>query len=203
MANFYPTEISLGNINGGERFENGDLLDANAINAPIEASYYAQQKAKNAEAIAEAALSKINDSAAGAITLSAYPIGSVYISTGKTSPAQLFGGGWEQITDKFLLCASSIDSDSTKYNVGDEGGSEDAVIVKHTHNFIGTGGQIDGYDASGLYRYNSNVTYSNPAWSYGSYGTHDGFVSIKETGADGTGKNMPPYLAVCVWKRYA
>lgn len=37
-----------------------------------------------------------------------YPIGAIYISTVNTSPATLFGGTWEQISDKFLLAAGTI-----------------------------------------------------------------------------------------------
>lgn len=36
-----------------------------------------------------------------------YPIGAIYISENNTSPATLFGGTWEQITDTFLLAAGS------------------------------------------------------------------------------------------------
>ena len=36
-----------------------------------------------------------------------YPVGAVYMSVSSTSPASLFGGTWEQITEKFLLAAGS------------------------------------------------------------------------------------------------
>lgn len=31
-----------------------------------------------------------------------YPVGSIYISTGSTSPANLFGGSWTRIADAYL-----------------------------------------------------------------------------------------------------
>ena len=34
-----------------------------------------------------------------------YPIGSIYQSTKSTSPSQLIGGAWKQITKKFLFAA--------------------------------------------------------------------------------------------------
>lgn len=46
MANFEAKEIDLSNINGGQRYQNGDLVDAEAINAPIEASAWAVEKVK-------------------------------------------------------------------------------------------------------------------------------------------------------------
>lgn len=32
-----------------------------------------------------------------------YPIGSYYISDNSTSPASIFGGGWEQLNDRMLI----------------------------------------------------------------------------------------------------
>ena len=46
MANFEAKEIDLSNINGGQRYQNGDVVDAEAINAPIEASAWAVEKVK-------------------------------------------------------------------------------------------------------------------------------------------------------------
>lgn len=44
MAKFQANKIDLQTINGGQRFVDGSPVSANAINAPIEASYYAQQQ---------------------------------------------------------------------------------------------------------------------------------------------------------------
>ena len=47
-----------------------------------------------------------------------YPVGSIYISTKSTSPANLFGrGSWSRIQDRFLLAAG------TTYGAGAQGGS--------------------------------------------------------------------------------
>ena len=47
----------------------------------------------------------------------AHPVGSVYISTAATDPADLFGGGtWERIKDVFLLAAGDT------YAAGASGG---------------------------------------------------------------------------------
>lgn len=39
--------------------------------------------------------------------LAAWPVGSIYMSVSSTSPATLFGGTWERISERFLLGASS------------------------------------------------------------------------------------------------
>lgn len=44
MASFTPKEIDLSQINGGQRYENGDGVTPETFNAPIEASAYAQAK---------------------------------------------------------------------------------------------------------------------------------------------------------------
>ena len=61
-----------------------------------------------------------------------YPIGCIYISVTSTNPGTLFGGTWEQIQDKFLLCAGST------YSAGTTGGAstvtlETTNLPSHTH----------------------------------------------------------------------
>ena len=126
-----------------------------------------------------------------------YPVGSIYMSVGNTSPSVLFGGTWEQIEDKFLLASGST------YSSGATGGSADSVIVQHTH--YGSSGRgfvthINGENvaenklASGTSYYAPTITSSDNWYSVGNVGS---------TGESGTGKNMPPYLVVNVWKRIA
>jgi hypothetical protein len=55
-----------------------------------------------------------------------YPVGAIYLSTNNTSPATLFGGTWEQITDKFILAAGST------YGAGTTGGSA-TINLSHSH----------------------------------------------------------------------
>ena len=68
-----------------------------------------------------------------------YPVGSIYMSTSSTSPAELFGGTWESLKDRFLVGAGN------SYAVNATGGSSSHVhttgghtlteneIPKHTH----------------------------------------------------------------------
>ena len=51
-----------------------------------------------------------------------YPVGSYYMSSSATNPGTLFGGTWEQITDRMIMAAGST------YAAGTTGGSD-----THTH----------------------------------------------------------------------
>lgn len=130
-----------------------------------------------------------------------YPVGSIYISVNSTNPEVLFGGTWEQIQGRFLLGMSS------SYPVGSTGGSKDAVVVAHTHNPANEAG------------YYGFITNSKKAFSIGDMGSQSGSgryypyapadfdisrnSATGSTGVSGTDKNMPPYLAVAMWKRTA
>lgn len=63
-----------------------------------------------------------------------YPVGSIYMSVSNTSPTALFGGTWEKIEGKFLLCSSS------NYTLGATGGSADATLPAHQHTINLTSG---------------------------------------------------------------
>ena len=52
-----------------------------------------------------------------------YPIGSIYESTKSTSPSQLMGGAWKQITEKFLFAAGE------HYTCGQIGGEEEHTLI--------------------------------------------------------------------------
>ncbi len=95
---FTLKKINFSEINGGARYVDGNEVSPEAINRPIEASAYAQDRADEALFKATTAMDKVNDSEMGKITISAYPIGSIYSSTSSTSPAELFGGTWQQET---------------------------------------------------------------------------------------------------------
>lgn len=112
-----------------------------------------------------------------------YPVGSVYISTQSQEPAQLFGGVWEPIRGRFLLGADS------QYPAGSQGGEESHVLTAselpaHSHAAYGW-------------------AYTNAAGgsiALGGNGQAENYRT-RDTGENQAHNNMPPYLAVYMWKR--
>ena len=138
--------------------------------------------------------------------LKIYPIGAIYMSISSTSPASLFGGTWEQIQDTFLLACGST------YEEGATGGEATHTLTinempKHNHTVnISTDGT--GLSTTNRVYWNSGLGSADKnAWGF-SYVTGDlpsgaSGVSAVNTGGGAAHNNMPPYLAVYVWKRVA
>ena len=140
-----------------------------------------------------------------AILSKIYPIGSIYMSIENASPASFLGGTWEQILGKFLLSSDDVLTDGIittagSYHTGDNGGSADAVVVSHTHT-------LRSLTDNGFTRWGTNVggsaTYVGPIGGTTTYESGGPTMWNDNTGVDGTGKNMPPYLVVYMWKRTA
>lgn len=109
MARFTPQKFDYNDINGGERFQNGQTPQEDAFNAPIEGSAYAIELAEDALTKADQAINSIIPIGGNYPPLTAYPIGSVYISTISTSPASLFGGTWNYIGQIYLPLNKTVD----------------------------------------------------------------------------------------------
>lgn len=130
---------------------------------------------------------EFNGKTAAEIMLDLYPVGAVYISVNSTSPASLFGGTWEQIKDRFLLGAGD------SYAAGSTGGEATNTIevnnlpsqipLMYSNNFGSSGS--GGIMSSAVYTSGENSGY---AW----LGTGRSATPLS---------NMPPYLAVYMWKR--
>lgn len=120
-----------------------------------------------------------------------YPVGSIYMSVNSTSPATLFGGTWKAIQGKFLLGA-----DGNTYKAGNTGGEAahtltESEMPSHKHSiwFPNDGGEQSaeiGYPNTG----SKNTYYAEASKTSG-------------TGGGAAHNNMPPYLAVYIWKRTA
>lgn len=117
---------------------------------------------------------------------------------------EVFGGvHWQRITGKFLLAA-----DDTDYPIDTDGGSANAVLITHTHNFLYDKPSIAQHTRRYVREYDEAV--SSTSFNNHSYvsamssatntitGTTDPDSETEETGI---GKNMPPYVAVYIWQR--
>ena len=125
-----------------------------------------------------------------------YPVGAVYISVLDTDPATLFGGTWERLKDRFLLAASE------DYAAGSEGGEathtlKKEELPKHNHSFQTMYPKADGSQAEDTQR--GAADYNGKTWWSLNY---DNWTNGSECGNE-PHNNMPPYLAVYMWKRVA
>jgi len=127
-----------------------------------------------------------------------YPVGSIYISANSASPAELFGGTWEQIKDRFLLAAGD------NYAVGSTGGEAQHTLTvdempEHKHS-------SDSYQ----FGYSNIIADKDNYCTWVNRGTietntpptaESGPVRTSFVGGSQPHNNMPPYLAVYMWKR--
>ena len=117
-----------------------------------------------------------------------YPVGSIYMSVNNVSPASFIGGTWEQLKDRFLLgCGDTYSNGST----GGEATHTLTINEMPSHNHSSNthiGWQSGGGDGC------AKVTSNN--------GDFNGWpTDIYNTGGGQAHNNMPPYLAVYMWKR--
>lgn len=111
----------------------------------------------------------------------AYPVGSIYMSYVSTSPAQLFGGTWTQLTGVFPRFAND-----TATGGADTHTLTVAEMPSHAHNFSwSTGTGSSGYIPLG------SSTIRVKSWD------------CDETGGDQPHNNMPAYQDVYAWRRTA
>lgn len=133
--------------------------------------------------------------------LQMYPVGSIYMSVNSTSPASLFGGTWEQLKDRFLLGAGSA------YAAGSTGGEAAHTlsineIPSHAGHLYGNAGGVNEKgDAKGAWLKEININ-SSLTTSYGwNYKNNEYYPVNRSLGGGAAHNNMPPYLAVYMWKR--
>lgn len=125
-----------------------------------------------------------------------HPVGEYYSSSDPTNPAELFGGTWEEVHGRFLFAEDDAHpADST-------GGEEshiltEAEIAPHKH------AMAYGPESSAS---STGFSYGIAAGSATNSAGGRGYASNLGTFSAGGGQphnNMPPYLAVYIWKRTA
>lgn len=148
----------------------------------------------------------------------AYPIGSIYMSMDLKNPASLFGGTWEQVSERFLFGASSLLEDGTEnpeaeykiaFNDTDDmpynGGSETVALTINeipSHNHF-SDSQCRAYTTRGTGT--SSVYGLQSGDSFAQEGEIGGITRtvMHSVGGGESHNNMPPYTIVYIWKRTA
>lgn len=112
-------------------------------------------------------------------------MGAIYLSTSSTSPQTLFGGTWQRIQDRFLLCAGAT------YAAGSTGGEASHTLT------------VDEMPAHSHVLAGDVQEWGTPARPYFGAGQYDDTVETGSAGGGQAHNNMPPYLAVYAWRRTA
>lgn len=123
-----------------------------------------------------------------------YPLGSIYITTSSTHPNVLFPNTfWVPIYDRFLLGGGK------SYKVGSTGGEVTHTLTAdemptHAHYMVSgnSGGDSPWEPDVGSYLIYSVTTNKTTFWAQ---------LGMNNAGGSAAHNNMPPYLAVYMWKR--
>ena len=133
-----------------------------------------------------------------ATVLDMYPVGSIYQTTSSTfNPQTAWGGTWERIKDRFLLAAG------TAYAGGSTGGEETHKLTtqelpSHQHVMIVNN---EGSSSSWAPTFDGYVIKTDCVTQ--SKKNYQAKLAQNGAGLDQAHNNMPPYLAVYIWKRTA
>ena len=119
-----------------------------------------------------------------------YPVNSIYISYSHKSPKELFGGTWERIENRFLW---AIDDTGT---IGTEGGAAEVTLTidqmpTHQHTMENENSSGPTYDWTPA----SVQTGGANGWTWN--------VNTAFAGGGQPHNNMPPFVAVAIWRRTA
>ena len=128
-----------------------------------------------------------------------YPVGSIYVSKDPTDPAELFGGSWKRIKERFIWAIGDNE------NPGDTGGEKthtltEAELPKLSGSILNFALQEQGQSvsASGVFS-----TRQSQEWAtYGSNGKiQDSDIVDFSAGSGQAHNNMPPWEGFYIWER--
>lgn len=146
------------------------------------------------------------DQAAKIVLDNIYPIGSIFMSCENVSPASFWGGSWTSLTNRFLIGASS------SYPVNSTGGEATHRLTtnempSHNHTAGSHSHTINAWIMEQGIRHKDGTDYipqrGDQGYASGKFVTSSATPSINLTGGGQAHNNMPPYLAVYMWKRIA
>ena len=107
------------------------------------------------------------------------------------SPAALYGGSWENITDRFLIGAGG------SYPLGSTGGEANVTLTVN---------QIPAHSHETKYYNDEEAPPSGSTWAPAAHrntGVNVVGGDTYDTGGGQAHNNMPPYIAVNIWRRVA
>lgn len=124
------------------------------------------------------------------------------MSVNSTDPANLFGGTWQQLEDRFLLGAGSV------YTAGNTGGEATHTLIANELPSVSGSFNIRGLSngtniitsASGVFAREDAGNVSSTTNNTSSQAASKVTMSF---GGDQAHNNMPPYLVVYMWQRTA
>ncbi len=142
-----------------------------------------------------------------------YPVGSIYMNVNNVDPGQIFGGTWVQIEDTFLLAAGQT------YAAGATGGESSHALTKEElptehMTFRRIYNTADGsmIDVMASSETDGSIGVADGTQGRPNINFHAATISGLTTGqkamqytygGNQAHNNMPPYLAVYVWRRTA
>ena len=137
-----------------------------------------------------------------------YPVGAIYMSMEATNPSKLFGGLWERIgVGRMLISAGGGDGQVIDDNTYKGRGQTTGITADVTFFPVGeTGGELDHtLSIAEIPSHNHDAHIgSQKAFASGNAAGYKDATGKKVTGSIGGDEkhnNMPPYLAVYMWKR--
>ena len=157
--------------------------------------------------------------------LASYPVGSIYMSTVATSPADLFGGTWEAMPAGRVLLAQGTSEWGVEYQAGSTGGEHEhqlsvGELPSHEHKakiatatLTGDVGHIAHDSQYGMTVHTGVFSVTTTSRGNGDSGgsaetihfngSHSHSVNISNTGNGQSHNNLQPYIAVFMWCRIA
>lgn len=147
-------------------------------------------------------LEDCKEAAKRAALLAANPVGKLWTSDDPTSPASIVGGTWERIEGKFIMGASDT------YPAGATGGEESVKLTRENIPVLSSRRGVAPVNTAG-----DAVHVPQWEWIYAAtqVSNRDGYNSYTaqwpNVGTDDADmqnvNNMPPYIAVYIWRRVA